>query len=138
MMEAPDAWLYEYAVLRYVPRVDRGEFINIGLIMMNKRRKWMKGLVRLDEARIKALFPATDINCLRNQCRLFERNDVPEKDLPVEEKYRWMTAVKSAVLQVSPSHPGMVPVRNKENMASKNAEEIMEEEFSRLFSRLVK
>lgn len=124
--EAPDLNLYEYAVVRFVPRVDREEFINIGLIMLCKRRKWMKSLVLFDEERLKALFPATDIECLRNQCRLFEISDLPFRDIPIEEKYRWLSAVKSACVQVSPSHPGLL----SESVSP-------DEEFQRLFHELV-
>ena len=125
-MGLSDDQLYEYAVIRYVPRVDREEFVNIGVIMMNKRRKWMKALVLYDENRIKAFYPKADLTCLKNQAQLFEKKDVPRKDLPVEEKYRWLTAVKSACLQVSPSHPGLLP--NNVDMDS---------EFNRLFNLLV-
>ncbi|MDE7396872.1 MAG: DUF3037 domain-containing protein, partial [Muribaculum sp.] len=52
---APDANLYEYAVVRYVPRVEREEFINIGLIMMCKRRRWLRCELRIDEPRIRSL-----------------------------------------------------------------------------------
>ena len=131
-MAVPDDKLYEYAVIRYVPRVDREEFVNIGLIMMNKRKKWLKALVMLDEDRIRSFFPGADIDCLRNQSRLFEMKDVPAKDLPIEEKYRWLTAVKSACIQVSPSHPGLLPDDFEHDM-----EKSMEEEFSRLFLSLI-
>lgn len=125
-MAAPDDRLYEYAMIRFVPRIDREEFVNIGLIMMNKRRKWMKGLVILDDDRLLALYPDVDLECLRHQSALFEKKDVPSSDLPVEEKYRWLTAVKSACLQVSPSHPGIL-----------SSDSSMEDEFSRLFTSLV-
>lgn len=112
-MATPDEFLYEYAVVRYVPRVDREEFINIGLIMMCKRRKWLRGEVRLNEERLRAFDPYCDIECLRRQASLFMRGDVPRADIPVEERYRWLTAVKSAVLQVSPSHPGVLPAASE-------------------------
>lgn len=108
-MGAPDDLLYEYAVIRFVPRVDREEFINIGLIMMSKRHKWLKAMVMFDDDRIKALYPDSDIECLKNQARIFEMEDVPSPDLPVEERYRWLSAVKSACLQLSPSHPALLP-----------------------------
>ena len=130
-MAAPDDLLYEYAVIRYVPRVDREEFVNIGLIMMNKRHKWLKSFVLLDEDRIKALYPKADINCLKNQSSLFEMKNVPAKDIPTEEKYRWLTAVKSACIQVSPSHPGLLTSDNPDIPLS------MEEEFTRLFTSLI-
>ena len=130
----PDKWLYEYAIIRYVPRVDRGEFINIGLLMMNKRQKWLKGMISLDEIKLRAINPILDIESLKNQCHIFEKNDVPDANLPVEEKYRWLTAVKSAVLQVSPSHPGIV---NHIPTEIENDSETMEREFFRLFTDLV-
>lgn len=103
----PDANLYEYAVIRYVPRVEREEFVNIGLIMMCKRRRWLRCELRIDEDRIRALHPCADVGILRRQAALFGRRDVPQPGLPVEETYRWLTAAKSAILQTSPSHPGI-------------------------------
>lgn len=105
--KAPDADLYEYAVIRYVPKVEREEFVNIGLIMMCKRRRWLRSELLIDEARIKALCPTADIELLRRQAALFTRRDVPVPDNPVEETYRWLTAAKSAFLQTSQSHPGL-------------------------------
>ena len=133
-MMAPDATIYEYAVIRYVPKIDREEFVNIGLLMLSKRNKWMKSMVILDEDRIRALFPGADIDCLKRQSRLFELKDVPGKDLPVEEKYRWLSAVKSACLQVSPSHPGLLADSDD---AALNISDRLEEEFERLFNSLV-
>ena len=103
----PDANLYEYAVIRYVPRVEREEFINIGLIMMCKRRRWLRCEIRINESRIRSLCSTADIYLLRRQAALYLRKDVPSPGLPVEETYRWLTAVKSAILQTSPSHPGI-------------------------------
>ncbi|MBD5357910.1 MAG: DUF3037 domain-containing protein [Bacteroides sp.] len=121
---APDANLYEYAVIRYVPRVERGEFINIGLIMMCKRQRWLRSEVLINDSRIKAICPCADIAVLRRQVMLFSKRDIPEKGLPIEETYRWLTAAKSAILQTSPSHPGI-------------ATESLEATFHRLFQELV-
>ena len=136
-MAIPDNHLYEYAIVRYVPRVDRGEFINIGLIMMCKRLKWLRGEIYLNEGRICALDPRTNIEMLSSQASIFMRDNVPSKDIPIEERYRWLTAVKSAVLQVSPSHPGvLVP----ENISQSGKDELiknLDREFDRLFKDLV-
>lgn len=107
VMNAPDANLYEYAVVRYVPRVEREEFVNIGLIMMCKRRRWLRSEIHIDATRILSLCPGADLALLRRQVALFSRRDVPAPGLPVEETYRWLTAAKSAILQTSPSHPGI-------------------------------
>ena len=130
-MANPDDFLYEYAVIRYVPRVDREEFVNIGMVMMCKRKKWLKGEIYLNEKRIMAFDPLVNLECLARQASLFMRDDVPAPGIPVEERYRWLTAVKSAVLQVSPSHPGIVPD------GEGDAESRMSNEFRRLFHQIV-
>lgn len=130
-MAVSDEFLYEYATVRYVPRVDREEFINIGLLMMCKRRKWLRGEVVLNKERILALDPKTNLDFLHKQSLLFMRDDVPQATLPVEERYRWLTAVKSAILQVSPSHPGFLA------KADGNPDDCLDNEFQRLFDALV-
>lgn len=134
-MAIPDELLYEYAVVRYVPRVDRGEFVNIGLIMMCKRRRWLRGEIRLNAERISAFAPGVDIESVRVHAALFTRGDVPSPDIPVEERYRWLTAVKSAVLQVSPSHPGLLVA--EEDSACRAPAELLDKEFERLMKDLV-
>lgn len=132
-MTPSDRYLYEYSVVRYVPRVDREEFINIGLIMMCKRQKWLKGEVSLNLQRIQAFDPEVNLERLFHQLKYIKRMDIPAPDLPVEEKYRWLCAVKSAVIQTSPSHPGLI-IPKPEALDSK---EILEEEFNRLLSQLI-
>lgn len=134
-MANPDDYLYEYAVIRYVPRIDRGEFLNVGLIMMCKRRRWIHCELHLDERRLRALDPTLDLLALRRQLEMFERRDIPFKDLPVEERYRWLTAAKSAILQTSPSHPGMAIA---EAGATSDPLEPLHATFSRLMEELVK
>lgn len=137
-MAAPDNWLYEYAVVRFVPRVHREEFINIGLIMMNKRHRWLKGKILIDENKVKALCPHSDMDMLKNQCRIFESSDVPAPELPVEEKYRWLAAVKSAVIQVGPSHPGIIARHIIAQEAPDfDFQSLLDNEFNRLFAELV-
>lgn len=137
-MVAADDRLYEYAVVRYVPKVDREEFMNIGLIMMCKRRRWLRGEIRLNEGRLRALDPHCNFESLASQASIFSRGDVPSKELPVEERYRWLAAVKSAVLQVSPSHPGLLSeqkVSPAEDESDSEAE--LDNEFERLMRELV-
>lgn len=104
---------YEYAVLRYVPRVEREEFVNVGLAMMCKRRRWIRVELLLNEDRIKAILPDADINLLSNQLQSFvdiaesKKSAGPIAEYPVEEKFRWITAVKSSVIQTSRPHPGL-------------------------------
>lgn len=133
-MAASDDRLYEYATVRYVPRVDREEFINIGLIMMCKRRRWLRGEIRLKRDRILALYPQADLVYLTRQAAVFSRRDVPSAELPVEERYRWLAAVKSAVLQVSPSHPGLITETDDQNIETDSD---LDTEFERLIRELV-
>ena len=105
--------LYEFAVVRYVPRIERGEFVNIGLLMMNKRRRWMRFEAHLDAARLAVFDCPHTPQEIEAQLKTFA--DVaagkvsagPMAALPVEERFRWLTAVKSACLQTSRPHPGI-------------------------------
>lgn len=133
MMTPADSLLYEYSVVRFVPRVDREEFINIGLLMVCKRQKWLKGEINLNSDKIFSLAPSTNLEALQKQLEFFLRHDVPSKDLAVEEKYRWLASVKSAIIQTSPSHPGIII--NKDPHTQFN--ELLNKEFNRLFAALV-
>lgn len=134
-MRPADYFLYEYSIVRYVPRLERGEFVNIGLIMMCKRQKWLRGEIWLDRNRLMSLDPDVNFENLKRQASLFTNTDIPDPCLPIEEKYRWLSAEKSAVLQTSPSHAGIASSEDEENTDSK---EILEKEFHRLFEVLVK
>ena len=115
---------YEYAVLRYVPRVEREEFINVGLAMMCKRRRWIKVAILLPEGKLCAMCPDADKEALGRQLQAFvDIAEGPVAQYPVEERFRWISAVKSSVIQTSRPHPGLCCD--------------LDETFSRLFSELV-
>lgn len=108
----PEKILYEYAVVRYVPRVEREEFLNVGLVMMCKRRRWLKVMLSLDNQKIKTIFPDADIDTLREQLKSFEdiaggRGPSPIASLEAHERFRWLTAVRSASITTSRPHPGI-------------------------------
>lgn len=126
-----EKFIYEYCTLRYVPDIERGEFVNVGLMMMCKRLKWMNSRVHVDADRINALKTGCDISLLQRQINIFTDGDVPSKDIPTEEKYRWLAAVKSAIIQTSPSHPGIVYAEKEEGIS------VLEKKFDSLFYRLV-
>lgn len=142
-----DKIIYEYCTLRYVPDIERGEFVNVGLMMMCKRHRWLRTALHIDERRILALCPAADLDRLRVQLSVFARQDVPQAALPVEEKYRWMAAVKSAIIQTSPSHPGIIvpdcavcandPAAVGGESECLNPKERLDCKFEQLFRRLV-
>lgn len=127
--------IYEYSVLRYVPDVEREEFLNIGLMMMCKRSRWLRIKVEIDEKRLKCLNPSCDTERLRVQTGIFKETGIPRDGLPVEERYRWLAAVKSAIIQTSESHPGILLCRDEDSVDA--VEEILEDKFMELFRRLV-
>ncbi len=118
-----DALIYEYAVVRYVPCVEREEFINVGLLMMCKRARWFRSAFELNPDRLKAFDPKVNIGQLDAQLRMFAADSSALADLPVEERFRWFSAVKSCVIQTSRPHPGLT--------------DNLDATFRRLFSELV-
>jgi hypothetical protein len=136
MNDTPEKIIYEYCLLRYVPDLERGEFVNVGLMMMSKRHRWMRVGLHVDKERIERLSPKADITRLRTQLGAFSPDGVPFPDLAPEERYRWMAAVKSAIIQTSPSHPGIliaVPACGRED-----ARRMLDSKFDELLDRLVK
>lgn len=105
--------LYEYAVIRVVPRVEREEFINVGLIVFCKRKRYIKMLYEINDARIRALFPEIDADELSANLDSFERisrgarDGGPIAQMEIAERFRWLTAVRSSVIQTSRPHPGI-------------------------------
>lgn len=120
---------FEYAVVRFVPNVEREEFLNVGLAMMCKRRRWLKVAISLPEGKLAALCPDVDKEVLAHQLQSFidiaegKRSAGPIATYPVEERFRWIAAVKSSIIQTSRPHPGL--------------SDDLEATFARLFSELV-
>jgi len=105
--------LFEYAVIRVVPRVERGEFINIGVILYCPKQKFLKAILSIDEARIRAFAPGLDLDCLKDNISSFEKitvgapNAGPIAKLDIASRFRWLTATRSTVVQSSKVHPGL-------------------------------
>ena len=108
-----DKHMYEYAVIRYVPRVEREEFINVGLIMMCKRRRWLRVELWIDERKMAVHDCELTRDELAQQLSAFtligegQREGGSIASLEAEERFRWLTAVKSACVQTSRPHPGI-------------------------------
>ncbi|RQP10939.1 MAG: DUF3037 domain-containing protein [Chryseobacterium sp.] len=121
--------LYEYAIVRLVPRVERGECINVGLVMFCKRKRWLKMDFHLDEQRIKAFAPTVDIDFIEANLQSFkkiaagEKCDSPIVRLDTPDRFRWLTAVRSSGIQTSRPHVGMT--------------DDLEKCFERMFGELV-
>ena len=109
----PGKHLFEYAVLRVVPRVEREEFLNVGIVLFCKSKKFLQMAYHLDERKLKLLSEEIDMEQLDLNLRSFERICKGEKDagpiahLDVPSRFRWLTAIRSSVIQTSRPHPGM-------------------------------
>lgn len=105
--------LYEYAVIRVVPRVEREEFVNAGVVVFCKRKKFIRVLYTINEEKLLCLSPELDVDQVRRNLESFEKIAAGAKDggpiarLEVPERFRWLTAVRSSVIQTSRPHPGL-------------------------------
>ena len=105
--------LFEYAVIRVMPRVEREEFLNIGIILYCAKQKYLKMLYVLDEHRLQAFSENLDMGELKEHLCSFERicsadpQGGPIAKLDIPSRFRWLTATRSTVLQTSKVHPGL-------------------------------
>jgi hypothetical protein len=104
---------FDYAVLRVVPRVDREEFINAGVIVFCAEQPFLGARVHFDEARLKALWPALDLELVRQHLEAVPRicsgdpSAGPIARLAPRERFHWLVAPRSTIIQVSPVHSGL-------------------------------
>lgn len=109
-MHAPAS--YDYAVVRVVPRVDREEFINAGVILFSKACHFLAASVEVDEVRLRAIAPAVDVDLVRRHLDAIPRICAGEEDagpiarLSPSERFQWLVAPRSTMIQVSPVHGG--------------------------------
>lgn len=101
--------VFEYALVRVVPRVERGEAINVGVIVYSKSYRYLRAKIELDEARLRALDPGVDLAAVRAALTAFERacTQGPLAERPLGERFRWLTAPRSSVVQPGPVHGGL-------------------------------
>ena len=109
--ESPGEW-YSYAVIRIVPQVEREEFVNAGVVLFAPASGELKCRVRLDASRLQALAAGIDLGLVKRHLDTFESicrggaEGGPIAELPVSERFHWLTAPRSTVIQVSPVHEG--------------------------------
>lgn len=124
-----DKHLYEYAVIRVVPRVEREEFINVGVILFSKRAKYIKMIYTIDEERLQFFSKEIDLEYVMSSLEAFAKivNGAKEgsaiASLDIAERFRWLTAVKSASIQTSRPHPGFS--ENLDNTIQRLYEELV-------------
>jgi hypothetical protein len=104
--------LFEYAVIRVVPMVEREEFINVGIIIYSKQDKFLECKYSLNEERLRSLSDTIDINEIEQHLQAFERickgadDSGPIGQLDIASRFRWLTATRSTVVQTSKVHSG--------------------------------
>jgi hypothetical protein len=101
--------IFEYALIRVVPRIERGESVNAGVIVYSKTYKFLKTRIELNEARLNALDPSADLAAVKAALRAFERacSEGPLAEQTLGERFRWLTAPRSAIVQPGPVHAGV-------------------------------
>ena len=120
--------LFEYAVIRVVPRVEREEFLNVGVVLYCAKQNFLKMLFRLDAKRLQVFCSECDADDVNEYLVAFERICTGSKDagsiakLPIAERFRWLTATRSTVVQTSKVHPGFC----------EDAEEMLQKLFAQL------
>jgi Protein of unknown function (DUF3037) len=104
---------FAYAVLRVVPRVERGERLNAGVVLFCRRRGFLAARVALDERRLAALAPDADADAVRGHLEALARIAAGDPAggsvaaLPPSERFGWLVAPSSTVIQPSPVHTGL-------------------------------
>jgi hypothetical protein len=104
---------FSYAVLRVVPDIERGEYLNAGLILFCRPRRFLRARAALEERALETLHPGCDAEALHGQLRLIER--IAEGDesagsvarMEPSERFHWLTTPRSTVVQPGPMHTGI-------------------------------
>lgn len=104
---------YEYAVVRVVPRVEREEFVNAGVVVFCLERGFLAAKVELDRERVRALAPDADLSVIEEHLRAIPaiaaggEGSGPIGKLSARERFRWLVAPRSTVVQTSAVHAGL-------------------------------
>ena len=105
--------LYEYAVIRIMPRVEREEFLNVGVVLYCTGKKFLQAKYMLNQERVISFCNTCDLSEIETYLKAFKqiangKGDAgPISKLPPASRFRWLTATRSTVVQTSKVHPGM-------------------------------
>ncbi len=105
--------LYEYAVIRVLPRVEREEFLNVGIILFCKKAKFIQVHFTIAADKIGMISAETDIEQLQLNLESFQKIAAGDKaggpiaQFDIPSRFRWLTAIRSSVIQTSRPHPGL-------------------------------
>jgi len=109
----PATSVFEYALMRVVPRIERGEYVNAGVVLLCRQHGFLEARLHLDPGRLRALDPTLDLELLEEQLAHIPRICAggppagPIGALPHYERFRWLTAPRSTIIQPSPVHTGL-------------------------------
>lgn len=109
----PGNHLFEYAVIRVVPRVEREEFLNVGVIVYCKQLQFLQTRITIDEQRLSSFAPCIDIADIKAHLEALQQISKGNADAgPIAKlepalRFRWLTATRSTVVQTSKVHPGL-------------------------------
>ena len=104
---------FDYAIIRVTPEVERGECVNVGVVLICRQRRYLGMRLALDEARLLALWPLLDVEAVRRQLDGMRRVCEGERDagpiarLSQAERFHWLVAPSSTIIQPSPVHSGL-------------------------------
>ena len=111
----PTEYTYDYAILRVVPRVDRGEAVNVGVILSCPELQFLDARIELDETRVLTLDPTVDLPTVRetlNAIVAICRGDGetgPLGEMPQRNRFHFLVGPRSTIVQPSPTHTGRTP-----------------------------
>jgi hypothetical protein len=104
---------FQYAIFRVVPRVERGEALNVGVVLFSRRHRFLAARTELDAAALAVLAPGCDAEAVRPHLEALERiaagdaGGGPIAALDPSERFHWLTAPSSTIVQPSPVHTGL-------------------------------
>lgn len=105
--------VFEYAIIRVVPKVEREEFVNVGVILYCGPLKFLKTKINVNKTRIHAFCQDIELSEVHQYMQAFEqvsagtKGSGPIGELPMAERFRWLTATRSSIIQTSKVHPGI-------------------------------
>ncbi|MCC6456317.1 MAG: DUF3037 domain-containing protein [Caldilineaceae bacterium] len=106
----PGLHSYDYAFIRVVPYIDRGEFVNVGVILFCRTLRYLDAQIWIDEAKVAALAPPFDMEQLQTHLDFIPRicaGDGPIGQLGQAESFHWLVSPHNTVIQTSPVHSGL-------------------------------
>ena len=112
-MPEPTRNAFQYAIIRVLPRVERGETLNVGVVLLCRPRRFLGARIAMDEARLAALAPDLDPATIRPHLEAIERVAAgdpaagPIASLCQAERFHWLVAPASTIIQPSPVHTGL-------------------------------